>query len=188
MITLAEFNEIYLTERFISIGLSGKDDQIRNKYREELVALIVKSYEKIGGYGGAGSGSTAEAKLINDDISDPNVIIKAVQRGGKITALNFYKKQFGRKLITAATDGTPQGKNDWKKIELEDNEQERAWAETSGSVERFQHKIGAPIIKSHIVAKLLPNKKIYPLPDGEKYEREIGGAIHTKRAFGHPKL
>ena len=187
MLTFAEFNEIQLTERFVSIGLTDKDEKFREQYRNEMVALIVKSYEKLGGYNSAGSGSTKEAKIINDDISDPDIIIKAVQRGGKITALNFYKKQFGRKSIVSATDGTPQGKSDWLKIKLEDNEQKRAWGETSGAVEHIHRKIGSPVINPELVQKLI-KKNITAAEDGEHYSRDIGGVMHTKLAVGHPKI
>ncbi len=187
MMTFADFTEHFLTERFLSIGLNDRDERFRKQYRREMIGMIVKSYEKIGGYNNMGSGSTAEAKIINDDISNPEIIIKAVQRNGKITALNFYKKQFGRKSIVSATDGTPQGKSDWMKIKLEDHEQKRAWGETSGAVERIQYKIGTPIIKPEIVAKLL-NKKINPHQNGVQYDREIGGTMHTKTAFGYPKF
>ena len=187
MLTFAEFNEIQLTERFVSIGLTDKDEKFREQYRNEMVALIVKSYEKLGGYNSAGSGSTKEAKIINDDISDPDIIIKAVQRGGKITALNFYKKQFGRKSIVSATDGTPQGKSDWMKIKLEDNEQKRAWGETSGAVEHVSRKLGSPVIKPEVVDNLV-TKNIIPADDGDHYSRDIGGVMHTKLAVGHPKI
>ena len=75
----------------------------------------------------------------------------------------------------------------WMKIKLEDNEQKRAWGETSGAVEHVSRKIGSPVIKPELVQKLI-KKNIIPAEDGEHYSRDIGGVMHTKLAVGHPKI
>ena len=185
MFTFTEFHK-QLNERFLSIGLNPNHEKHREKHRQEMHYMIVKSYAKIGGYGGLGSGSQKESEAIHNDISDKNIIIKATKRNGKISALNFYKKSHGRKSITSATDGTEQGKSDWKKIKLEDHEQKRSWGETSGAVEHLSRKMGVPVIHPNTVQKLL-GKKINPIDD-EAYERDIGGHPHRKVAFGHPKI
>jgi hypothetical protein len=175
-----------INERVISIGLNDKHDEDREKYRSEIHDMIHKAYSHpdIGGYGGSPSGSKQESDAIHHDIS--NSVIKATRRGGKITAVNLYKKQHGRKSIASATDATDQGKKDWMKTKLEDHEQKRAWGEVSGKAETLQKKLGVPVIPANKVGKLL-GKHIEVKQDGEHYSRAIGGQEHTKIAMGHPK-
>lgn len=175
-----------LQERIVSIGLHHSQEKDREKHRQEIHDIIHKSYSHpdIGGYGGHKSGSKEESQAIHHDIS--NSVIKATKRDGKISAVNLYKKQHGRKSIASGTDGTPQGKKDWKKTKIEDHEQKRAWGEVSGAAEHLQRKIGVPVIHSNKAGKLL-NKEVHPHPDGEHYDRNIGGEKHTKVMMGHTK-
>lgn len=184
MITFIEFMG-QLVERVLSIGVNQDHEKYRDQHMQDMHDIVVKSYAKIGGYGGLGSGSPEESNTVYKDLSNPDHIIKAIRRDGKITALNVYKKQYGRKSIVSATDGSDQGKADWRKIKLEDHEQKRAWGETSGAVEHLSRKMGVPVIPPETAEKLV-GKKLNPLDD-ESYEREIGGTMHRKVAFGHPK-
>ena len=136
----------FLLERVLSIGLNPDHERFRDQHRNEIHDMIRKSYSPIGGYAGFSSGSEEESKAIHSDIS--NSVIKAVKRDGKITALNLYKKQHGRKSIASATDGSDQGKKDYLKTKLEDHEQKRAWGEVSGAVEHISKKLGVPGIPS----------------------------------------
>jgi hypothetical protein len=174
-----------ISEKVLSIGLNPEHEQFREKHRQQIHDVIHNSYKNVeGGYGGQGSGSKKESDAIHDDIS--NSVIKATKRGDKITAVNLYKKQHGRKSIASGTDGSEQGKHDWKKTKMEDHEQKRAWGEVSGAAEKIQRKMGVPVIPNNKVGKLL-NKDINPHEGGEHYERKIGGETHTKVAMGHPK-
>ncbi len=186
MLSFIEFNN-QLQETVLSIGLNSKHEQYREQHRQEIYDMITKSYAKIGGFSGLGSESKEESDSIHSEISDTSNIIKGVKRNGKLTAINFYKNQYGRKSYISATDGTPQGKQDWLKIKLEDHEQQRAWGEASGAVEHIYNKIGNPVIPIDIASKII-NKPITPLNDGEKYSRKIGGKEHIKTAYGHPKI
>jgi hypothetical protein len=175
-----------ITEKIISIGLHPSQESQREKHRQEIHDILHRSYAhpSIGGYSGHSSGSKEESDAIHKDIS--NSVIKATKRNGKITSVNLYKKQYGRKSIASGTDGSPQGKKDWSKTKIEDHEQKRAWSEVSGAAEHYQRKIGVPVIPSNKAGKLL-NKEIHPHEDGEHYGREIGGSMHTKVMMGYTK-
>ena len=174
-----------ISEKVLSIGLNPEHEQFREKHRQQIHDVIHNSYKNVeGGYGGQGSGSKKESDAIHSDIT--HSVIKATKRGDKITAVNLYKKQHGRKSIASGTDGSEQGKHDWKKTKMEDHEQKRAWGEISGAAEKIQRKMGVPVIPNNKVGKLL-NKDINPHEGGEHYDRKIGGEMHTKVAMGHPK-
>jgi hypothetical protein len=173
----------FLAEKVLSIGLNPEHEKFREKHRQQIHDVIQHSYKNVdGGYGGNGSGTKKESDAIHDDIT--HSVIKATKRGDKITAVNLYKKQHGRKSIASGTDGSEQGKNDWKKTKLEDNTKKRSWGEVSGAAEHLQRKIGVPVIKNNVVGKLL-NKHIEKDEDGEHYTRDIGGQKHRKVAMGH---
>ena len=182
MLSLQEF--IDLQEHVLSIGINPSHEKYREKHRQEMHDMIHKSYAAIGGYAGHETGSDKESEAIYNDID--NSLIKAVKRNGKLTAINLYKKQHGRKSIASATDGSDQGKEDFKKSKLEDHEQRRAWGEVSGAPEHIQRKMGVPIVSNKRARELL-NKDVDLDDDGEHYSRKIGGHVHRKVIMGHPK-
>ena len=177
----------FLNERVLSIGINDKHAPDREKHRQEIHDMIHKAYAHpdIGGYGGIKSGSKEESDAIHKDIS--NSMIKAHKRDGKITAVNLYRNQSGRKSIASATDGTDQGKKDWLKTKVEDHTQKRSWAEVSGKVLHLQKKMGVPVIDPNRAKELL-NKETKPTGNGESYIRKIGGHDHEKTMMGHPKI
>jgi hypothetical protein len=187
MLTFKSFFAVQsLYEKVLSIGLNPSHEAHREKHRQEIHDILHKAYAhpKIGGYSGQTSGSKEESQAIHHDIT--HSVIKATKRDGKITAVNLYKKQHGRKSIASGTDETEQGKKDWKKTKLEDHEQKRAWGEVSGSVEHLQRKMGVPVVPSNRAGELL-NKHVTPHKNGEHYDRKIGNDVHTKVMMGHPK-
>lgn len=169
-----------LSEKILSIGLNSEHGKHREKYRQQIHDLIQTSYKDAGGYGSLPSGSKEESNAINNDITSS--VIKAVRRDSKITAAVLYKKQHGRKAIASGTDGSQQGKSDWKNIKSTDISRKRAWAEVSGKPEHMMRKIGAPEIPVGEVPNLL-GKKIEPA-DNNYYTRTIGGQKHRKIAMG----
>jgi len=180
MLTFTEF----LVEHILSIGLKPEHEKFREQYRNEIHDLIRDAYSKSGGYAGNESGSTEESNAIHNDIT--NSLIKATIRNGKISSVNLYKKQYGRKSIASATDGTTQGKEDFKKTKIEDHEQKRAWGEVSGAVEHISKKLGIPGVPSSNAEELL-GKSIDRDPEDEyHYSRKIGGTSHRKMIVGHP--
>ena len=108
------------------------------------------------------------------------------KRDGKITAVALYKKKFGRKAIAMGTDGSDQGKRDFKKIQLEDHENRRAWGEYSDAPEHMNRKIGVPVVSSKQASKLT-GKSDVEIEDEERYKRKIGGEKHSKVIMGYPK-
>lgn len=185
MLSFKEYlEEEYLEERVLSIGLNPSHEKHRETHRGHIHDMIHHAYKSIGGYGGHASGSKKESDAIHDDIS--HSVIKAVKRNGKLSSVNLYKKQHGRKSIASATDGTAQGKKDFMKTKLEDHEHKRAWGEVSGKVASIHKKLGTPDIPSKKAGKLL-GKKIKPHADGVHYDRKLGDKMHTKKMVGHPK-
>ena len=174
-----------LLERILSIGINPDHEKFRDKYHDQIHDMVHKSYVKAGGYSGHASGSEEESKTIKSDIKSS--LIKATVRNGKVTSVNMYKKQFGRKSIASATDGTDQGKADFLKNKLEDHEQKRAWGEVSGAPEHISKKIGVPVIPFEKMKKLTGKELEKVDGDTEHYRRKIGGEYHTKIGVGHPK-
>jgi hypothetical protein len=173
----------YMTEHVLSIGINPKHEKYREQYRSDIHDVLRNSYEPIGGYGGISSGSEDESKAIHNDIS--NSLMKLVTRKGKVSAVTLYKPQHGRKAIAVGTDNSRQGKMDFKKTAVEDNELKRAWLEGSGSVEAIQRKIGSPVVSSSEAEGLL-GKKVR-IVDKERYKRKIGKHSHEKVIMGYPK-
>jgi len=182
MLSFKDFLILY--EHVLSIGLNPEHEKHREKHREEIHDMIKKSYEKIGGYGGEKSGSKEESDKIHHDIS--HSMIKTIRRNGKLTAVNLYKSNRGRKNIAIATDGTDQGKTDIKKIKHEDIRHKRSWGEYSGAAEHIQRKLGAPVIPNTRTKQLI-GKDIEPNENGEHYTRTIGTEKRKKVILGHPK-
>ena len=186
MISFKQYlEEQRLDERILSIGFKDEHEPFREKHRQEIHDMIRNAYASIDGYAGQPSGSAAESNAIHDDISKS--LIKATVRNGKVTAVNLYKPQHGRKSIASATDGTQQGKQDFMRTKIEDHELKRAWGEISGKMTHIHAKIGTPDIPASRAKELL-NKDVTAHPDGVHYDRAIGGHMHTKKMVGHPKI
>lgn len=178
----------YLSEKVLSIGFNDKQEKFREQHRDEIHDIIQKSYSKVdGGYGGHGSGTPEESKQIHKDISNLN--IKAIQRNGKITAVNMYKDQYGRKSVATGHDGSDQGKKDWKQIASEDiNQSDRhVWGEVSGGSEVAKKKLGAKEIPYENIGKLT-GKETVRVGNTNRYVRDIGGEPHEKVGIGNPRI
>ena len=176
--------EDFIEERVLSIGLNKAHEPHREKHRGEIHDILHKSYASIGGYGGHGSGTKEESDSIHHDISHSH--IKATKRDGKLTTVNLYKDQHGRKSIASGTDGSEAGKKDFLNNKKEDHSQKRAWGEVSGKVEHLSKKLGFPVVHPKHAGKLL-GKDVKPHEDGVHYTRKIGGHDHEKVIVGHPK-
>lgn len=172
----------FLSERFVTVGFSGNEPE-REQHRQQIHDMLRTAYKEIGGYGGHESGSDDESNAIHNDIT--NSVIKATKRNGNLTAVGLYKKLHGRKSIAVATDGTPQGKQDFLKMKSEDNARKRAWGEVSGKVEHISKKLGFPVIPAAKASQLI-GKSVDVDDDGEHYFRKIGKTLHRKVIVGHP--
>lgn len=179
-----------LNERVVNIGLGDTNHPAREKHRHEFFNILRNSYSspELGGYGGHKSGSDEEHRAIHDDISKSK--IKATKRDGKITTVALYKDQHGRKLIAGGTDGTPQGKADFKKARAEDitHKDRHSWAEVSGKLTHIMNNMGSPKVPSSHAAHLTGKKILATSDDGHEYTRDIAGHPHAKRIYGHPKI
>lgn len=173
----------YLEEKVLNIGLNPAHEKHREAYRGEMHDMLRKSYESIGGYGGLGSGSKEESDAIHADLS--STMIKATRRNGKISSVRLYKPSHGRKSIAIGTDGTPQGKKDFRQTVIDDHTQKRSWGEVSGAPEAIHRKMGYPVIHPSR-AKELTGKDVTQVDD-EHYARKIGGHMHVKAMMGYPK-
>lgn len=177
----------FLDEHVLSIGLNPDHDKHREQHKDDIHDVLKRAYSTVeGGYSGQGHGSHKETEAIHADISNPNHIIKAVKRGGKISAVAIYKKSHGRKMIALGHDGSDQGKKDIKKTMMDDNKMKRSWAEVSGAPEHISRKMGVPVVSSSH-AKELTGKSDVRIKDKERYVRKIGGQDHEKVIMGHPK-
>lgn len=174
----------FLNEHVLSIGLNPKHEHFREKHRSEFHNILQKSYEPVGGYGGLGSGSKEESESIHHDLT--HHIIKATKRGDKITALSIYKNQHGRKSIAIGTDGSEQGKKDFRKTSEEDHHQKRAWSEVSDKPLAIKRKMGYPEISSQHAERLTGKKVTITGPT--TYKRSIGNLEKEKVIVGHPKI
>lgn len=182
MISFSDF----LLERFLNPGFNDKHEHYREKHRQTVHDMMVKSYESIGGYGGKKSGSREESDAIHHDITHSDM--KLVRSGGKIVSATLYKKhKHGRKVIAAGTDGTDEGKKGLARNIVDDIKQKNrnAWGEFSGKLGHIWKKTGAPVIPSSHAEKLLDRKVTIKSPT--TYERQIGDEMVIKTLMGHPK-
>lgn len=178
----------YLEERFLSIGFDKSQEGHRERHRQEIHDILKHSYShpSIGGYSGLKSGSKEESDAIHKDISASH--IKAVKRNGKISAVALYKNSHGRKAIALGTDGSQQGKKDFKHILHDDHKMKRSWAEVSGAPEHIFTKHGFPKVSNKDAKKLTGKDDVKPHDtDPHKYTRKIGHGDHEKTIMGYPK-
>lgn len=145
---------------------------------EQVVDILNKSYEGIGGWGGS---------TVDDLLSDPDLwMIKTWERNGKIMVATVLKSKDGgksRKTIVAGTDGSDEGKKMLKKIFSEDVKMSDRWwyAEVSGAAEYLYIKYGGAEPVPNIYAEEILGKKILNLnKDGFHYTRNIHGTEHEK--------
>lgn len=165
----------FLIERVVNI----LDAPTKQKYVDQVWAMLQSSYVKAGGFKSAASPEELIAKT---------GLWKLITRDGVITALGLYKDQNGRKGIASGTDGSRQGLRDYTMIKTEDTYMNRAWGEVSGAAERAMQKAGAKPIPANL-APLLTRKEILDYnPDGYHYTRLISGHPHEKIMYGTVEL
>jgi hypothetical protein len=164
-------NEI-LTERVRN--LFGNLSKLQ--YGQQVWRVLQNSYASLPG--GFGTASSLE-ELINT-----SGLWKVVTRDGKVSAVNIYRDQHGRKSIASGTDGTPQGKKDFMMIKGEDVKMQRAWAEVSGAPEKILARIGAKPIPAKYASVLTGKEILDYAEDGFHYTRLIAGHPHEKIMYG----
>ena len=166
----------------------------KEKYAEAALAQLRKSYEKVGGI--HGNGFSSEQDLIKNI---PFWKLR-LSSSGDIIAGAYYKDSKGRKRVAISTDGSTEGKKFAADIMISDLLEGRSYVEQSSSSLKFLVKqLGYPELLKHAISlselkelgldinKPEPDDvevKLHPELSKFFYEREIGGAMHTKIAFG----
>jgi len=168
---VSQLNEKYL-------NLFSTDRNEREKYVDEVFAMLKKSYEKIGGIGGSGFRSP-------QDMIDNIPFWKLAFSGRKLVACVMYKDKSGRKLVAIGSTGTSDAKKYVRNIlEVEFT---RSYSEISGPLLKYMEKRFPEVIVKYLisptdVSKLI-DKKINII-DNKFYSRNIGGEEHKKLALG----
>ena len=164
-----------LNERVLNLKTPAQKATVAS----EVWDLLQQAYQSIGGFKSAASAE----ELVHD-----SGLWKLVRRNGVITAVSIYKDSHGRKSIASGTNGTDQGKSDYRMVKDEDLRFKRAWAEVSGAVEKIMARSGADPIPARF-AEFLTGKKVLEFnPDGVHYTRLIAGHPHEKIIYGFVNL
>lgn len=156
------------------------DANDKTRYADQVWEILQRSYAKIPG--GFATASSVEELIAKSQLW------KMVVRNGRVTAVNVYKDQYGRKSIASGTDGSDQGRADYMMIKDTDIKLGRSWGEVSGSPERLLARSGATPMPAKF-APMLTGKKILSYnPDGIHYTRLINGEPHEKVIYGVVQL
>lgn len=169
-----------ITELLLERVRNAFTDAEKQKYGPQVWEILQKSYASLPG--GFGTASSLE------ELIQTSGLWKIVIRDGKVSSVNIYRDQHGRKSIASGTDGTTQGKKDFLMIKHADVNLKRAWAEVSGAPEKILTRMGATPIPNKYAA-LLTGKEILELnDDGFHYTRLIAGEPHEKIMLGFVKV
>jgi len=165
----------FLNEGFVN--LLPSDRSKKEKYKDEVFALLQHSYKLIGGLKGKGFGSADEMKTIP--------MWKLSFIGGKLAAVVMYKDNNGRKLVAIGTDGTQTGKKKLK--EILKVEFTRSYSEISGPLLGFMEKELPDILSKYKIpskeVESIIGKKV-KIIDDYFYTRKIGGDEIKKILLG----
>lgn len=181
---IRRFNEHMLTEHYENLFLSNVEERL--KYADRVWDMLNKAYESIGGLKGSGLSS-------KEEMIATIPLWKLKRRGDEILAVSLYKINAGRKRVAVATNVTPEGKDALRDMFRQDFEQKRSWVEVSGPSLRFLEKtFGEQLSEFEMtpeqVQQLIPDTKITPTGNGNRYTREIGGNQMEKLALGNPNV
>lgn len=172
-----------LLEHFVTLFDSEKDVQKKEEYLDQVWDILQDSYRAIGGIA-----NISEPEELLDD----EYIWKMVTKNKEVLAVQLYKTHGGgRKIFVGGCKATPQGKEAFYKLALEDVKRlERgAWAEVSGSMEGvYIFKLGATPIPADVSKEILNDMGkdiVSTSSDGFHYTRKIGGKPYEKIMFGN---
>lgn len=187
-------HEMFITEKYFNAF--ELEDKV--KYAQEIWDMLQKSYAPIGGIRGAGFNSVS-------DMVHSNHMFKVGLSGGRPVLVVIYKnKGGGRKLVALGTDSSKPGLLMAKETIKKEVLTGRSYGEFSGPIFGTLKKLLPPevltqfLIPAKDVGPIL--KKDYVVGKGDDmksapndpyeeyyYQREIGGHMHTKVAYGDPK-
>lgn len=170
----------FLIEHYLNLF----KEEDKKLYADDIWNMLQNAYRYIGGLKGSGFSS-------KDEMIKKIHMWKLNRRDGKINAFILYKDSNGRKLVAIGTDGTEQGKEDFKKMFKEELVQNRAYGEISHSVLKLAFKILGDELFQHLVPSDEVSKilgKEISKTDAFKYKRNIGGDEIEKIMYGVPFL
>lgn len=170
-----------LNEHYLNFWQNDREK--KEQYADVVMDILDKSYANIGG-----------AHTSKDEIVGDNIYWKLVKRDGKIVAASLYKIQGdNRKLMVCGSDGSKQGKDELKKILLDDVTltARGAYAEVSEAIEHIMvdkyncKKVPVDVAEKVLAALPNPKKILDKKEDGYHYDRKIGNDVYTKIMVGN---
>jgi hypothetical protein len=181
----------YLQESYKNLFKANEKED----YAEQVYALLIKSYSSIGGL--KGNGFTSAEDMIENI---PFWKVKTLK--GEVIAAALYKDKSGRKMVAICSDGSHEGKK--AVLDMMTNDLKRAYTELSSSALKFLiKKLGINEVEKYLIplekVKELVGE-IHDVPEDDKevkrfpelkdyfYQRNLGGHLSTKIAFGKPNL
>lgn len=181
----------YLNEGFKNLFTPEQ----KRKYAQEAFDQIKASYKAVGGIRGNGFNS------VEDFIENIPFWKLRLDSEGRIIAAAYYKDKGGRKRVAVSSNGSQAGKKYVAMAMIEDLAQGRAYGEASANSLAFAAKmIGYDVLKKFAIPPEkfaeISGDEILPVSDNDPevllhpqlkeffYQREIGGELHTKIAFG----
>lgn len=190
-----------LNERFVNL-IGVTDQHLRDKYRDQVWAILQRSYAGIGGIQGSGFESP--------EAMDSIPMWKLIALNGEIQGVVMYKDKQGRKLVAIGTNGSPYAKA--KVEEIMRNDLKRSYGENSKAALGFvMKKIPWEILKDFVMEpfqvqqvlgkEIIPIKRLdreswpldaqltitnYPQLINYGYLRELGGELVFKVMIGSP--
>ena len=162
-----------LAEHYVNVHT----DEDKERFADEVLRLLDAAYAYVGGHANY---SDRASLLVNDDSW-----WKLVRIDGEIVAAAIYKKRRGRKHVAIASIGN-KGKTALMKMIVDDIKLHRGWVEASGKAANKMLSMGMPPIPNKHAA-VLTDKEILDYHGRFKYDRIIGGRVHTKILFGWPE-
>lgn len=176
------FKQFLITEKIDNFFLSDKEK--REKYADQVWAILQHSYKAIGGIKGSGFKS-------KEDMIAKIPMWKLFRRGDVVHAVMMYKDKNGRKRVAIGTDGQKEGKRMLAKGLIDEYKTGRAFGEVSDkSLEFITRLLGDAVndvaVPVDVVRRLLPNDEITAI-DKYLYMRDIGGTMKKKMMLGNPK-
>lgn len=160
-----------LVERYLNL----RNDELKAQYAPIALSLVNVAYAPIGGH----------VNIQSEDDLYEFPFWKIVKRHGKPIAIALYKDRIGRKLVAIGHDGSRAAKDELKAIFAADIKHKRMWAEVSGGFANYCIKLGLPPVPNEFAEELL-NKDILATRGKFKYDRILGGLVHTKMIVGFP--
>ena len=170
----------FINETYINVF--SPEDKL--KYVDSVWSIIQGTYARLGGIKGSGFSS-------KEDMIASLPMWKLVKRDGVIVAVQLYKDKNGRKFVAAGTNNTPEGKEDLKKMLVDELKHGRSFGEVNPNIYNLigsiigQNELLKYTVNASDVSKIL-GKEVIPSNTGLSYTRNINGHNEEKYMIGTP--